>query len=881
MNPPPCPVCQRPLADNGSCAQCGYDKTHVQSLASAGETRSQGTSPVASGIADLPPRLGQYRVVRELGRGGMGRVLEAVDEPLGRQVAVKVLLVPATEKDVRRQRFIEEARIAGGLEHPGIAPIYNLGRAADGAAFFSMKLVTGRNLNDILNERQQGDRALLREYTLARLLSVFERIVETIAYAHSRGILHRDLKPPNVMVGAHGEVWVLDWGLAKVLAHNEPEDDAGAAMAGDSPPLPDQGQGLTAHGALLGTPQYMAPEQARSQQVDVRTDIFGLGGILYKMLTGQAPNQGSDYMGTLMSAALGAIPPVRTTPAGRHAHLALAAIAEKCLAALPENRYATADELLADLRAYLADETVKARPDNWLGTTLRLVRRHHRAALVVGTAAVLLLVTWTVAATNLAAKDRRALRAEREAQAAKLARQAAIADSAARAQRRMRAFEPYAEATDLLMRGQLLDRSTKLLENALGIDPNFPEAQFALGEVRRLNGLPDRAAQAYLRANDLSRQITGRPHLQALLAAGMAYDGAGDYYRSENAFLQAEREGSAHPLALVGKAFRLAHARHLKDARTAAEESLRLAPHLWETQLAAGFVLEELVDLGFVPPEPNRKQAIALLRKAAELSPRQAEVWVWLARSLSRTGLAANRSEALRLFDHALALEPRNGNRYISRGLIRLSVGDGNSALADFQKARALGAFHGLLLYADAVAAVHRRDHETAFRLVGELIRETHDWPPHVGNWLTLGFELGRDQEVRGRFDEWCRNNPAYPEVYALKAQLKARDGDLAGAIAEDRAGLKIAPYNRKLRGHLASHLHMARKWSEALAAADSALEVSPGDFFAPLIRVQCLAELGRGAEAKSLLERLGKDFPTRAKEIEEMRRGLAGRLPK
>ena len=176
--------------------------------------------------------MGQYKIVRELGRGGMGRVLEAVDEPLGRRVAVKVLLSPA-DKDSRRRRFIEEARITGGLEHPGIAPVYSLGKNPDGSDFFSMKLVAGRTLADILKDIEAGDRNVVRQYPLPRLLSIFERVVETIGYAHSQRILHRDLKPANIMIGTHGEVWVLDWGLAKVIGSKpEPIDPAAKAPTG-------------------------------------------------------------------------------------------------------------------------------------------------------------------------------------------------------------------------------------------------------------------------------------------------------------------------------------------------------------------------------------------------------------------------------------------------------------------------------------------------------------------------------------------------------------------------------------------------------------------------------------------------------------------------
>jgi serine/threonine protein kinase/Flp pilus assembly protein TadD len=873
----PCSNCRRPVAAaSGKCPHCGHLERTVMTSHVAGQ--SQTGPSAAAETALLPGRVGQYRVVRELGRGGMGRVLEAVDEPLGRRVAVKVLLTSSQQDASRRRRFVEEARITGGLEHPGIAPVYNLGRNADGSDYFSMKLVAGRDLSDILKACERGEREVLQQYPLPRLLSIFERVVETIAYAHSRNILHRDLKPANIMIGQHGEVWVLDWGLAKVLGKGEESTQQGAAVT----VAPNANPELTVPGQFVGTAQYMAPEQAKSGPLDQRTDIFGLGGILYRMLTGHSPNQGSDYMGTLMSAALAELKPVRSTPRGRHAPAALAAIAEKCLAAKPEDRYGSANDLLADLRAYAADEAIVARRDGLPGKLLRLARRHRRAASVFAAAFLLLLVGSTLAATVIAALDRRALDAERSARAlqekvqeAERGRQQAVDEAAARAKRRLQAFTPYAEATDLLMRGQVADRAVRLLDEALKIDPAFPEAQFALGEAQRLNGNPALAAPAYLRANELSKQYAGRPHVQALLAAGMTYDGAGDYHRSEQAFLQAEREGADHPLALVGKAFRLGHERKMKEARAAAEKAVAQAPHFWETHFALGYVLTEQAEDGAVPPEPNGSQGIASLRKALELSPRQAEAWVWLARALSHTHSAENTAEAFRLLDHAVALEPRNGNRYFSRGNARLGRGDVKAAEADFAKARELGAARPLLLLADALLAHQRRDFERAYKLMGELVRENRPWPPHVVNWFTLGFQLRRDQDIRQRFEDWCKQNPDYALMYALRAQVKARDNDFPAAVAEDLGGLKIAPYNRQLRAHLAVHQLYARNFKEALAAADAALEVAPGDFTAQLTRARALNGLGRNEEAIALLNKLQKDFPARVKEIEAARREL------
>lgn len=228
----------------------------------------------------------------------------------------------------------------------------------------------------------------------------------------------------------------------------------------------------------------------------------------------------------------------------------------------------------------------------------------------------------------------------------------------------------------------------------------------------------------------------------------------------------------------------------------------------------------------------------------------------------------------MRLIDRAVQLEARNGARYAIRATYRLGLGDPRAA-ADVQKAHELGAPRSVLLSIDAQAALRKGDPETAFKLYGDLIREKLDWQQHVGVWLALGIQLKKDREITAKFEEWYRQNPEYSEVYAVKAQWKARDNDLAGAAAEDRAGLKVAPYSRKLRAQLASHLYLAGKYAEALAATEAYLEVAPRDFAGGSIRVRCLAALGRADEAKAALDQLAKDFPTRSKEIEDLRAKL------
>ncbi|MFO0956321.1 MAG: serine/threonine-protein kinase [Isosphaeraceae bacterium] len=241
-------------------------------------------SPEAESVASEPGRgRGRYEVAGELARGGIGVVLKGRDRDLGREVALKVLRAEHANNPAMVRRLVEEAQIGGQLQHPGILPVYELGLDSARRPFFAMKLVRGRTLAALLDEREALDA------DQGRFLAIFEAICQAVAYAHARGVIHRDLKPSNVMVGAFGEVQVVDWGLAKVLARGGPNstgpDSGPTAVAtvrsGDT-------DSRSEAGSILGTPSYMPPEQARGEvdSLDERSDVFSLGAILCEILTG-------------------------------------------------------------------------------------------------------------------------------------------------------------------------------------------------------------------------------------------------------------------------------------------------------------------------------------------------------------------------------------------------------------------------------------------------------------------------------------------------------------------------------------------------------------------------------------------------------------------
>ncbi len=319
--------------------------------------------------------------------GGLGEVFLARNAELNREVALK-FMKPARARDpVSRRRFLQEAEVTGRLEHPGVVPIYALGTDSGGAPCYAMRFIHGATLQDAIEgfhaaERSGRDRSE-RSFALRELLNRFVSVCNTVAYAHSRGILHRDLKPQNVMLGKYDETLVVDWGLAKPF-----ERDEAAGGAAEEALTPSSGSGTPTVG-VVGTLAYMSPEQAaeRPAAVGAASDIFSLGAILYAILTGEVPYRSRNHDEVLENVRRCEFPaPRQVKPA---APQALEAVCLKAMEARPADRYATALDLAAEVKRYLADEPVMASPEPIALRARRWMRRYR--TLVTSAAAVLIL----------------------------------------------------------------------------------------------------------------------------------------------------------------------------------------------------------------------------------------------------------------------------------------------------------------------------------------------------------------------------------------------------------------------------------------------------------------------------------------------------------
>ena len=333
---------------------------------------------------------GRYRILREHAEGGRGCGYEAVVEELGRIVALKEIKHELAGHPELRSRFTLEAEISGGLQHPGIVPVYSLGAYDDGEPYYAMRFVDGSSLKDAVAEhhgRHPKPDPSTKEFR--DLLNRFVDICNAIAFAHSRGVLHRDLKPHNVMIGKYGESLIIDWGLARATGKSVPSSNDGR----EEPPLsPSSGSGVEATKGVIGTPNYMSPEQAAGppDRLGPATDVYGLGAILYHLLTGQAPFLGLEADEVLPRVIAGEITPPRAL--NPRVPVTLEAVCLKALALESGDRYPGAKALADDVESWLADEPVSARRDPFLTRAARWTRKH-RVAVAVAAATLVVGLT--------------------------------------------------------------------------------------------------------------------------------------------------------------------------------------------------------------------------------------------------------------------------------------------------------------------------------------------------------------------------------------------------------------------------------------------------------------------------------------------------------
>lgn len=288
----------------------------------------------------------RFELREQVGQGGMGSVHKVFDGVLRREVAMKALHSDGEPSQDTLALFLAEAQLTAQLDHPNIVPVYDLGSRNQGTdLFFTMKLVSGMTLAHVINKLRHGSP---NADHLIRVLRILVKVCDAIAFAHARGVVHCDLKPENVMLGSHGQVYVMDWGVSVLKAREEGQDERKSWVELPSARAREQG-------TIVGTPGYMAPEQAMGlyDEIDERTDVYGLGGILYEVLTGKMPNQGKNSMEVLSSAVLGSVPPPTESEIWDELPPGLCRIASRALCRARSDRYQDVRSFRRDIEQFL------------------------------------------------------------------------------------------------------------------------------------------------------------------------------------------------------------------------------------------------------------------------------------------------------------------------------------------------------------------------------------------------------------------------------------------------------------------------------------------------------------------------------------------------
>jgi serine/threonine-protein kinase len=795
-------------------------------------TPAHGPGPAeapADGAPPAPPA--RLRLVGEIARGGMGAVLMGHDANLGRDVAVKVLLEAHASRAELARRFVEEAQIAGQLQHPGIVPVYELGAFADRRPYFTMKLVKGRTLAALLAERKTP------ADDLPRFLGIFGQVCQAVAYAHSRGVIHRDLKPANVMVGAFGEVQVMDWGLAKVLPERDAVDDTPAEprasmirTARSREAAAAEAGMQTQAGTLLGTPAYVAPEQARGDVdlVDERCDVFGLGAVLCEILTGEPPFAGKG-LEAARKAQLGLVGAAHARLDACGADAELAGLAKRCLAAEPWDRPRHAGEVAEAVTAYqnavaerlrqaeLARAAEEARAVEARATAAH-ERRARRLTLALAAAVLLLVVggggglAW--------------VRRQREA------RQAATTREVMQAVSEAHFVRGQAESTGELARwseARAAARRADALAAAGDADPALRQ---------RTRGLLDDIEQAA----DAARERAARDEKDRRLIAQMMdiRSGAGDQMSGPNQDFAATDARYARALRDYGVDVDALAPEQVKDwlERLGKGVRVELAACLddWAharrlTDKAAGAT--HLTDVArLLDPDPlrnrvrtaiDRKDLPALQEIAARPEVRAAPpatvnlLAVYL-------GFGGDVAGAIRLLTTAQGHHP--GDFQINHNLAWFSLYQSQPPQPQVA-----------LRYSTAAVAVRPRSVAARFVLL--------DAYQQIGD---KGQATAVLQELAGLQRD--------PGLYTRLAGLFYEQGRKADAVAASRKAAELNPKSAALRSDLGAALLQQGNWREAAAAYREALALDPKQVLSHNNLGVVLRQLGQAKEAEAEFRR-------------------------
>jgi serine/threonine protein kinase/Flp pilus assembly protein TadD len=770
----------------------------------------------------LPLAAGRYELLDEIAHGGMGVIYRATDTVLGREVAVKMLQKRFEPDSEAGRRFVGEARIAGQLQHPGIPAVHDLGTMPDGRPFLAMRLINGRTLDELLKRRDPSS---------PNLIAVFEQVCHAVGYAHAHCVVHRDLKPANVMVGAFGEVQVMDWGLAKVLSpgrererpESDPDETTAAVTAIDSG---QDDSDATRAGSVLGTPSYMPPEQAIGavDQIDAQSDVFGLGAILCAVLTGKPPYVGADAESTRQLAARAKLGDAFARLDSCGAEPELVALCKRSLSVEKTQRPAEAGAVaraVADLRAAADERARKAELDRVKAEAeAREQRKRRRVQLALAAAVGLLVVAggsfawWrsrqaTVeqarlsrsadAVDTLLSACEDALRAD-DSDRASLALQAAIERAAESGWENLDARFTQCRADLAVLR----DLDTVDQFRVTTVDSKFPPTKQTASQLRAafekfgvLPGVASAEASAQRIASSSARE-----RLIVALDRWLLFEPSADV----RAILQQVDPDAYRDLVRDAWAARNAtQPRELADR----PEALRQPP---------GFASVQGDSRNAVPVERRRQ----LLRAA--LTRRPGHLGLLMALSYTSGG-----EDKIRWSQAAVAVAPRHAAAHFELAdALRQAGGDLDGALAEYREALRLDPAYHYAHINVAYLLVRKRDYEGAIAASNEVIR-LDPTLPH--GYVNLGYALYESGDLDGAIkatEDAIRVDPTAVIARANLGRLLLLTKGPDAAIAQYKEAMRLDPKSPHPHLALAELAEKQNQLDRALAEYNEAVRLDP-----------------------------------------------------
>jgi serine/threonine-protein kinase len=868
---------------------------------------------------------GRYQLQGEIARGGMGAVIKGRDVDLGRDLAIKVLLESHRGNSQVVRRFIEEAQIGGQLQHPGIVPVYDLGTCADRRPYFAMKLVKGRTLASMLQARavrsavgagsvRRPDRVEpggpgradacgpgrgtepppteIRPPTdglptyddLPRFLSIFEQVCQTMAYAHARGVIHRDLKPSNVMVGSFGEVQVMDWGLAKVLARGGVADESPVGTDSDPPGetvimtvrTGPAGSGSESQaGSVLGTPAYMAPEQARGdvERLDERVDVFGLGAILCEVLTGRPPFAGPTREEVRARAARSDLADALGRLDACRADAELIALAKDCLTAEPEHRPRDAAEVARRMSAYQTGvrERLRAAELARVEAQARVEEERKRRRVTVALAASVAVTAGVIgggwaylarhqqrraAQVDLTLREAEVLRDEAAKAGDDLKRWAEARDAARAVQRLLADARDRATQQRVMLLVEQVSEAARAAETDQKLLARLMDARS--DEVDDFDGWATEGAyaDAFREAGiDLSSPIAAAERIKARpTPVAVALSAALDNWAAVRRNRRRDRAGAqtlievastADPDIWRGRLRRILQVSRGRDLLRDLRELARSGRIGELPAVSLDLLGGALLGVGDLPT------AEAVLRGAQQRYPTDVLINCDLAKCLERQ---ARRGDAIRYYTAVRALRPE-----LSHALAHAleEQGETDQAISLLQdQVRRRSEEGGHLVCLGRFLKNRGRTPEARTVLLGaitilrEQLRRRPDQAAarnHLGLALT---RLGRPGEAIAEYREAIRLRPGDAIARVNLGQALREQGRLDEAIEQLREAIRIVPDDAGAHSALALALHQQGRHADAISEHWAAIRLRPDDANARNNFGHNLREQGRLDEA-------------------------------